>query len=196
MPTPTRLEKLKTLVAEAYVDSVDSADLWQRWCYKDHVLVVAKHAQSLAITYDGNTEECVAGALLHDIADAVLDRDNPEHENQSRQIAITLLEGSGYDQFQVKRIIEEIIAPHSCKELLPQSTDAKILATADAIAHLTTNFYAYCAWNHIAADDYPSFKKWVSAKLERDFNAKIFFEEVRAEMKPVYLALKIVFCDR
>ena len=35
--------------------------------------------------------------------------------------------------------------------------------------------------------------QWVLAKLERDYNKKIFFEDERKEVKPAYETLRTIF---
>jgi metal-dependent HD superfamily phosphatase/phosphodiesterase len=189
--TEANLARLKTLVAAAYNGSKDSPDAWQRWCYENHVLIVAK----LATLYGGNKIFCVAGSLLHDIADSILGREDPDHERRSEALARELLIKSGFSPESTELILRDVIAPHSCKNLIPETLEGKILATADAVAHLTSNFYSYLAWHHIDGGDYPGFKRWAQKKLEKDLNKKIFFEDVRKAMTINYKVLREVFCD-
>ena len=87
----------------------------------------------------------------------------------------------------------QIITPHSCQEIKPATTEGKILATADAMAHLTTDFYLHFCWTHEVEPDFDEYKKWVLKKIERDFNDKIFFEEERQLVKESYESIKLLF---
>ena len=193
MQTSSHLVNLKKLVQDLYSRSINSSDPWQRWCYDNHVLVVAKHAEELAIRYGANVAECVAGALLHDASDATMDRDDPEHEGESVILARKLLDQAGFESGQINHILDNVIAPHSCKDRMPEILEAKVVATADAIAHLTTDFYLYCAFYRIGGSTYEEFKTWCAAKVERDFHRKIFFAEVSKDLENTYQKLKSFF---
>jgi hypothetical protein len=46
---------------------------------------------------------------------------------------------------------------------------------------------------HYGKNDYNGFKQWVLKKIERDFNIKIFFDEIKKEVEPNYNALTKLF---
>ncbi|HSW78364.1 MAG TPA: HD domain-containing protein [Candidatus Chromulinivoraceae bacterium] len=141
-----------------------------------------------------NIDLAVAGALLHDVADAVMARERPEHEAESLKIAEELLKESGFDMQDTAFVVDEIIKPHSCKELKPTSLEGKVMATADGAAHFLTDFYPLFCWRHYGPkDDYVIFKDWMHGKMEKDFNKKLFFDDVRREVRPRYEALKLIF---
>ncbi len=190
----TKLEILKQKVETLYQAKDPNADVWTEWAYVNHVLVVANYAEKLSEKHDANLEFAVSGALLHDIADVVMDRDLPRHEEKSVDIARELLMTSGFSEEETHTILHEIIEPHSCAEIMPETLEGKIVATADAVAHFETDFYPYFCWQHYGPDeDYTKFKTWVLRKMEKDFTNKIFFEEVKNEIMPKYEALKLVF---
>ncbi|MFA6446584.1 MAG: hypothetical protein WCW14_05050, partial [Candidatus Paceibacterota bacterium] len=103
-----------------------------------------------------------------------------------------------YSDEEIEQVLNQVIEPHSCKEgNLPTTIEGKVMATADALAHLTSDFYLQCAWRHIPEEkSYPEFLEWVAEKLERDFNTKIFFDEVKEEVRYRYDALKQVFLNK
>ncbi len=179
-------------VAELYGNLKVSLDWdkWTEWAYKNHVLVVVENVKKLAGQFGGNVDYCIAGALLHDIADTKLERSDENHTQECKDIAQDILKDAGLDEEGIKFILEEIIAPHSCSGVLPTSLEGKILATADAMAHLATDFYMYFAWNHWGnkgdMQTYEEFRKWVMQKIEKDFHKKIFFPEVQQELLPYY----------
>ncbi|MBA3723754.1 MAG: HD domain-containing protein [Candidatus Levybacteria bacterium] len=188
-----RLEKVKKEVEALYTYQHPNADQWNVWAYLNHVQVVAKNAERIAQEQNANIEHCVSGALLHDIADAVMTRFSKGHEKESLRIANEILEKSGYTDQERNFIVNEIIAPHSCSHTIPTALEGKVLATADAMAHFQTDFFLYFAWQHLGGKDLSELKKWVLIKIEKHFNKKIFFEEYRKEVEPKYKAIKLLF---
>ena len=73
-----------------------------------------------------------------------------------------------------------------------------MLATADALAHLMTDFYLVLPFNQwlTAAKDFEEYRKWVLEKVERDYSKKIFFASYRKMAKKRYEALKITFANK
>jgi putative nucleotidyltransferase with HDIG domain len=193
MRNEIRIEKVKKEVESLYTSHNPHADPWIIWAYPNHVLVVAQNAERLATEQKANKEFCVAGALLHDIADAVIPRFSENHEKESLRIANEILEKCGYSEEECTMIVNEIIAPHSCSHTMPKTLEGKILATADAMAHFQTDFFLYFAWQHLGGKELVSLKKWVLEKSEKHFNKKIFFEEYREEIEPEYTAVKLLF---
>lgn len=189
----SRLKNVEEQVDLIYGSHNPNADPWSKWGYENHVLVVAKKAEELARKYNANIEYCITGALLHDIADAITLRADKNHEEKSRKLAREILEKAGFEKEEADYIIEKMIVPHSCRELLPETLDGKVLATADSFGHLGTEFYLYFSWMHYGASEYQEFKNWVFRKIERDFHRKIFFGDEKKELEKNYMSLKIVF---
>jgi putative nucleotidyltransferase with HDIG domain len=189
-----KLDTLRQHVETLYTAANPAADVWIDWSYKNHVLVVAELTQKIATAQHADVELAVAGALLHDIADAVMARKNPGHEAKSLALASELLQTSGFSEDEIVFVVNEIIKPHSCKELLPTALEGKVMATADGAAHFLTDFYPLFCWRHYGPqDDYLVFKAWVLSKMEKDFTKKLFFDDVKQEVAPRYEALKLVF---
>lgn len=184
--------KVAQLTETAYTSSKDEFALWM---WHNHLQFVAKNAEELSQKFNANEDLAVAGAWLHDFGDAFIDRHAQEHENISQVEASRVLKESGYSDSEIKEVIEVIIEPHSCRAgNLPQTVEGKVLATADALAHLTTDFYVQFAWMHLPENkSYSEFINWVNEKLDRDFNKKIFFDEIKKEVESRYKALRQVF---
>ncbi|HEX9153648.1 MAG TPA: HD domain-containing protein [Candidatus Saccharimonadales bacterium] len=190
-----RLDTLRQKVEKLYTANNPDADEWIDWGYKNHVLFVANMTERLAKAHKADVELAVAGALLHDIADAVTARSNPDHEAISLETADEILRGNDFSQSEVEYILREILKPHSCKDLMPTTIEGKVMATADGAAHFLTDFYPLFCWRHYGPqDDYQAFKTWMLGKMEKDFTKKLFFEDVKREVLPRYKALKLVFC--
>jgi hypothetical protein len=191
-----RVDILRQKVEELYTSGNPNADVWIDWSYPNHVLVVADLTERIAKAQSVNIEFAVAGALLHDIADVVMARKESSHEAESLKLAEKLLQDCGFGPNDATFIVNEIIKPHSCKELMPTVLEGKVMATADGAAHFLTDFYLLFCWRHYGPkDDYQAFKAWMRAKIEKDFTRKLFFDDIKQEVRPRYEALKIAFLN-
>lgn len=187
-----RHNKVAKIVKDAYKSSRED---FAQWVLPNHLQFVAKKAEDISKRFNANEDMVVAAAWLHDFGDAFIDRHSTEFDEISKREATNVLKKSGYSDEEIKEIFEVIIEPHSCKDNnLPQTIEGKVLATADALAHLTTDFYVQFAWKHMpAGKSYQEYVVWVNEKLDRDFNQKIFFEEIRNQVETRYNALKEIF---
>lgn len=87
-----------------------------------------------------------------------------------------------------------MIRYHGCRDgQIPESLEGKVMATADSIAHLQTDFYIFATWTKGKTNTLEEVKAWTLKKLERDFNDKILFAEIKAECREDYEGLKTLF---
>lgn len=190
----TRIDELEAKVRELYDSKNPNRADWADWLCREHVFIVADNATVLAERFNANVEYARAGAVLHDIADAVMSRFDDEHENTSLAIARQYLEECGFTVEEIALVVDDAIRYHSCHDgNQPKSLEGKVLATADALAHLTTNFYELAS---VALKDEMSpeqLKDWVLKKLDRDFYNKVLFSEVKQEVQPDYEHLKLQY---
>ena len=190
----TKLDKLEEAVKKLYEAKNPERDGWADWMVDNHVFVVADYATGLANRFGANTDLARAAALLHDIADCNMSRMNPGHEAESLKIARELMVQSGYTEEEISLVVDDAIRYHSCHDgKFPDSIEGKILATADSMAHLKTNFYIYAAWAFGKTKTLQQLKEWVLKKIERDLNDKVFFDEAREELRPDYEIIKNLF---
>ncbi len=185
-----------TKVAELVKDAYENSQEWfGKWMWKNHVPVVAKKTEELSNRFGAKTDISVAGAWLHDFGDAFVHRNSAEHASITVEKSSQVLEKAGYSREEIKEILEEVIAPHSCRDgFIPTQIEGKVMATADALAHITTDFFVHFTWMHLPENkNFEEYREWVSKKIEHDFNKKIFFDEVRAEVKHRVEVLKEVF---
>ena len=190
-----KITKLKQKVELLYLNSPSTVKDWSTWIYKAHVLKVVKITEDLTKKYGVNKDLAVAGALLHDVADALMRREEENHESVSYEIAKKLMQEAGFSTEEIQFIIIEIIRPHSCKSLQPQTMEGKILATADAIAHLTTDIYEELYQLFPDNEKQEEYNAWVLSKLERDFHLKIKFEDQKLMYEENYKKLKKKFSN-
>ncbi len=184
--------KVADLVKEAYENS---QEWFGQWMWKNHVPVVAKESEELAERFGANADLAVAGAWLHDFGDAFVHRNSKEHNEISKVKSKEVLEKAGYSLEEIEEVLKVVIAPHSCRDgFLPTTLEGKVLSTADALAHITTDFFVHFTWMHLPENkSLAEYREWVAKKIEHDFQIKIFFEEVRAEVKNRVEVLKEVF---
>ncbi len=183
---------LENKVRELYEQKNPDRDSWTDWLYENHVFVVADYAAELARRFEANAEYARAAAMLHDIADVKMKRPSEDHEQESLSLARQLLSETGYRQEEMVLIADDVLRFHSCHgEERPSSPEGKVLATADALAHLKTDFYIFAAWGFgLVNREFGDYKSWALKKLERDYRIKILFDEVRAETAENYESLK------
>jgi putative nucleotidyltransferase with HDIG domain len=190
-----RLRFLEQSVRNLYEAKDPKRTDWADWLYQRHVFVVAAHAKALAAGMGASVELAQVAAMLHDVADAKMKRWDPEHKAESLRMARRLMEAAGYARDEVKLVVDDAVRLHSCHDgQRPESLEGRVLATADALAHIKSDFYLVVIW--MLANDGQSMeeiKAWVLKKLERDFGAKMLFEEVKREAEPDYRMLKELF---
>lgn len=167
-----------------------------RWMWKHHVQWVAEKVGKLAEKYGAHKDMVVVGALLHDLGDVKYERTDNNHELWGNEKSRFILSETGFSPDEIAETMKNIIDPHSCHpDNLPTTMEGKILATADAMFHLQTDFFIQLSWMHLPPwkKSFDEWKEWVVEKLDRDYNSKIFFDDEKEEIEPNYNALKLIF---
>lgn len=188
-----RLSKVIEIV-KGYYDKKNPVIDWNSWVLEGHVKAVARWVEDISKKYEFDKESSLAAAYLHDLAYAWTDKFDPDLDEKSETEARKVLKEASFPEEKITFIVDKIIHGHSLldgKE--PENIEAKVLASADALAHFTTDFYLVICWNNYLFKDLATYKKWVLEKIERDLNKKIFFEEYRELAKPFYMSLKTLF---
>jgi putative nucleotidyltransferase with HDIG domain len=189
-----KLEQVRAKVNELYTSKDPNREEWADWLYDNHVLIVAKNAHDLAKKYSANEELSEIAALLHDIADAKMARVNPDHEEASLEIARQVMAETGFTTEEIKLVVDDAIRYHSCHgDERPKSKEGLVLATADSLAHLQTDFYIHAAWAFGKDRSLEVLKVWALKKLERDLNSKISFDDERESARADYDIIKELF---
>ncbi|MFM2415069.1 MAG: tRNA ((1)-)-methyltransferase, tRNA (guanine37-N1)-methyltransferase [Candidatus Parcubacteria bacterium] len=184
----SRIAILSAKVRSLYELKSPSRADWADWLFSDHVFVVAQYAHRLARKYKADADLCRAGGMLHDIADAVMSRFNPEHKEASARIATEFLRESGFSAKEIKIVVDDAMARHSCRDgALPQTLEGKIVATADAMAHLETDYYprAYELLLKEGKTEKEA-EKWILTKKRRDLEDKLLFDDEHKDMVRAY----------
>lgn len=191
----SRLDDLSKQVEKLYNDKLDGREDWADWLYPNHVVIVARNAKKIAKLKGADVELSQVAALLHDVADFKMKRANPKHEEESLKTAREVMEQNGYSEDEIKLVVDDAIRYHSCHgNERPKSKEGLVLATADSLAHLQTNFYLFAVWEFgksgLSLND---LKEWVLKKIERDLFNKISFDDIREEVRPDYEMIKNLF---
>lgn len=186
-----KLNTLYDLIGNSYNQKHSNRDKWCDWLYEHHVLWVANRTEELCKKYGGRLEIAVAAALVHDIADTLTSRSDPEHKEKSLELGRELCTQAGYTPDEIAVIIDDIGQLHSCRNgKHPASLEGKIMATADACSHYETDFYLHAFAQGSAFRDYDWQREWMYQKLKKDLENKIFFDEERARIQPLYEVLR------
>jgi HD superfamily phosphohydrolase YqeK len=190
----SKIDLLKNEVEALYGQQRPERTDWADWLYANHVFQVAELAHELAGRYGADSEQAEAAAMLHDVADAVMKRFDPAHEERSTEIARDLLQRTGFSEAEIGVIVDDALRCHGCHEgCLPQTEVGRVMATADAMAHLDSGFYDFAHAQMSAYKTKEEMQKWALPKIERDFYQKIAYPEVRQAMQKHYERCKALF---
>lgn len=194
MELSPRVQILKKKISALYEAKDSNRAEWADWLYENHVFVVADYSGALAIRYNANQELAMAAGMLHDVADAVMAREDSEHEARSWEIARTLLVESGFLAEEISIVVDDAIRFHGCHgDNIPQTLVGKVMASGDALGHLCTDFYDYALSVMQKKESIEEIRDWAFSKIERDYRKKLHFEEVRAEITADYERVRNLF---
>ena len=147
-----------------------------RW----HLTEVERRAKICLQDMSADEEIVMLWVRLHDVGHYPI-QENVDHAVSGEKRAIEFLEAHGYDPEKIKRVAHCVRA-HRCKDVLPETLEAKIIAFADSASHMTQNdLYIWMAKRSV--DE-------AIAKLERDYRDLAQFPNLKEKASPLYLAWK------
>lgn len=188
-----KLEKVIKTVKNLYSQNNPVID-WNEWIFEGHIKVVASWVEDISKKYNFDQESTVAAAYLHDLAYAWTSKNDPDLEEKSESKAKEVLKEAGFPEEKIVFIVDKIIHGHGMEDgNEPENIEAKVLATADALAHFTTDFYLVICWNNYLFENLEDYKAWVLKKIDRDLNNKIFFEEYKKIAAPFHQSIKTFY---
>jgi hypothetical protein len=151
------------------------------WCLTSHLPEAQKWARFLTKNHpEADSEVVLFSVWLHDSGHYPI---TPEdHAIKSEKIAKDFLEKEKFDPAKLALVLHCVRA-HRCKDIMPRTLEAKILACADSASHMTD------------PSMYPSMiaeGRAVAAleKLERDYRDTESFPEAQKKLKDFYDAWK------
>jgi predicted hydrolase (HD superfamily) len=185
------MEKGKEVFAAVSKLYQTSTTTMGKWMWRNHTQWVAGKAKQLAEKYDADTENVYCAALIHDVGDSRYERSHTNFEAWAWETGKEVLKIAAFKHHEREKILEAV-RTHPCHPgHLPTTQAGKILATADAMWHLQINFFPVICYMNRPDDThtYEEWQKWFLNKIERDFGAKIFFDDEREEVREDYDAL-------
>jgi HD superfamily phosphodiesterase len=147
--------------------------------YLTHVPRVEHWARTMLARHPGIDEEIVLAAVwLHDIGSYPLVQ-GKDHAVEGEKAARALLEKHAYPAERVAAVLHCIRA-HRCKDVMPATLEAKLVACCDSASHLTDYIYAKLAF------DGPDGMAKASRKIENDYKDLAFFPDLQERLTPLY----------
>ncbi len=152
-----------------------------------HVSEAVKWAVFMLKKYPQADREVVLLAVcLHDIGHYM----NPaevDHAVLGEERVKIFLEKENYSKGKTKKVLHCIRA-HRCKDVLPKTLEAKIIAFIDSASHFTDFVYLDMAKENKSNKD--KFKAF--GKIDRDYRDLSFFPEIKEQLTDLYNAWKIL----
>jgi HD superfamily phosphodiesterase len=160
------------------------------WFLPWHLMEVERFANLLCDKHTEADRDIVGlGVWFHDVGR--LRGQDEGHDVYGAEEARRVLTEKNYSPDKIERVFE-VCRAHRCKNIKPESLEAKIVATADAMSHFTHSFYFRLFQFYINDLSFDQIREKAYQKLERDFNDKIAFDEGREEVRRQYEAMKLV----
>jgi len=152
------------------------------WFYKYHISIVYKIAIKLAKKYKANETVVGLAAILHDIGITV---DPKQHDIAGAKEAERILKKYGYAPEIIKQV-SNCIESHMCEAKKPNTLEAKIVATADAVSKFKSPFFFIkaCAGKQTPEEYF----EWFHNKIKKEYE-KIFFDDEKRLVKKEYEVL-------
>lgn len=161
---------------------------------KLHFAKVRDYAMWLAEQHPEADKEIVElSAWLHDIAR--IETAEEDHHVKGAEKAGKILKGFGYPEDRIKKV-QHCVISHRGKEnqYKPETIEARIVASADAMSHFDTTFNIAWIGAKMGMDMLETIE-WLKAKLERDWEKKLYFPEAKEKMRDKYEAFKLLVRD-
>ena len=138
------------------------------WQY--HIMPVVEHSMRLGRKLKADLEILELAALLHDYASTIgRGKYYREHHSQSAKMAVKILKRLNYPAARIERVKECIISHRGSVKIKPKTLEAKILASADAMSHITELAdMLYLAYN-VHNLETSAGAKWLKNKLKRSW---------------------------
>ncbi|MEK7562489.1 MAG: HD domain-containing protein [Patescibacteria group bacterium] len=145
-----------------------------------HINEVEKWADKI-INYfsEADREIVLLSVYLHDIGHAL--GDHKDHDLKSEAEVKRFLKKMGLAEGKISKVAHCVRA-HRCKDVQPETVEAKILAIADSLSHMTDGCYMDMLLD--------GRKDLALGKLERDYRDTGLFPKIKKEITPLYKVWK------
>jgi len=158
-----------------------------------HVFEVERWAKYMLNRHkEADAEIVLLGVWLHDIGQyqGISKKVNEaeDHAISSEKAARIFLENNKYPKEKMIKVLHAVRA-HRCKDVLPETIEAKIVACCDSASHFTDGVYIRLI---MAFDKEKRDRNYVLGKIDRDFRDLAMFPEIQKKLEPVYHSWKIL----
>ena len=148
-----------------------------------HVPEAEKWAKFMLKKYpQANAEVVLLSVWLHDLGHYPIPTDI-DHAIRSEQRAKEFLEHENYEKNKMEEVLH-CVRSHRCRDVMPISLEAKIMAFVDSASHMTDSMYFVMAKDD--KDKKENFR--VYAKMARDLRDLASFPEIQDELMGLYSA--------
>jgi hypothetical protein len=145
----------------------------------DHVREVVRWSSRLIKKFPEADEEItLLGAWLHDVGHYPITQE--DHAITGEKRAKEFLEENNYPQDKMSKVLH-CVRSHRCKDVMPETIEARIVAFSDSASHLTGSLYLDMLRKGMLE---------VMDKLERDFRDLDIFPDIKKELEPLYESWK------
>ncbi len=172
----TNIEKAK----KEFLQTIDDfgADPYR---LRNHVPEAEKWARRLLKDNpEADVEVVLLSVWLHDIGHYPVPTDI-DHAVRGERRTKEFLEKIGYPKDKMDKVLH-CIRSHRCKDVMPNTIEAKIIACVDSASHMTEPMYFDMA--RVDKENGSEFRAY--AKMDRDFRDLEAFPEIQNELKEIY----------
>jgi HD superfamily phosphodiesterase len=178
------VDKLIAETKEYFINNIQQTE--DKYGLLEHVPEVVKWVKKIREYYPKSDLEVVLfGAWLHDVSHYLVN-DGEDHAVKSEEMSREFLSGK-IDKDTIDRVCH-CVRSHRCKDVAPETLEAKVLACADSASHMSGIIYMDMLSNgHRVAT--------VDEKLERDYRDIFIFPEVKELLTPIYKLWKSMLLE-
>lgn len=162
------------------------------WDWEEHLDQVAEYSKMLAKKLDADEEVCELAAWLHDIV-KIKDSKRESHHIKGAEEAEKILEKYSYPKEKIQQVKHCILTHSSDENYMPQTKEAKILASADALSHFDSLLSLAQHGFVLKGKTAEECREFLLRKYENSWK-KILIPEAREIARPKYEAIKLVLC--
>jgi len=161
------------------------------WFLSEHLLVVEQLAHWLCDEIpEADRDSVILSVWFHDKGRLVGIDDG--HDVYGKKAAKERLSKTKLSLEKIELIANACLS-HRAEEIQPESLEAKILATVDAMSHfISPNFYFRVFEHYRKLKSFEETLDIIKKKLDRDYQQKILFDQAKEKIKPTYEAWKVV----
>ncbi len=153
--------------------------------HKEHVLEFERIANSFTERLpETDMDVVLLSVWLHDLG--LPYEIEGDHAVIGETIAREWLTSEGYDSEKTDKVCHCIRA-HRCRDIMPETLEARLIAFGDSASHMTQGVYFDIAKENKRGNKYDALEK-----LERDWRDLSFFPEIKDDFRKLYEAWKAI----